>query len=164
MESPNPPRHTVDMGFADFMEEWVAPFLNFAARTRDSPWNIAKLMKIFLVAAGYIFYAPVIVVMAASRRGFEPSIFVNFEKFAFVLGFFMPQRFRDRVFLNVIEEVREDRIVAKAAPTSKAAEWIIELGFLWRLMITFVQCQLEWLCSIIAKISPILKWLVGGNG
>lgn len=84
------------------------------------------------------------------------------ERTGLLLSFLIPRKIRQNAFEPYFEELKEDRLFAKGKVHSKAGKCWVEFCFYFRLIIAFLQSLICWVREILAKASPILKWILGG--
>ena len=85
------------------------------------------------------------------------------EKLCRLWAFILPKYCRVRYLEPALEEVKEDRILAKVEAESDVQRRLIEGQFYVKLAVTYLFTLLCLLRDGLAKLSPVLKWFFTGT-
>ena len=85
------------------------------------------------------------------------------ENLAILLGFALPVRVRTKYFEPDVEELKEDRLLSRSQVRSSMGRLCVEVFFYGRLFISFSQSLACWIGDILSKVSPVIRWFLGGG-
>ena len=78
-----------------------------------------------------------------------------------IMGFLLPRAIRERCFEPYFEELKLDRIEKRQHVKGRLANGLVEGMFYLRLLGTYIASLWCAVGGFFAKLSPVLKWLLG---